>query len=225
MISNFSLAIIYVIIGTFPGGSFGFCPFQLTELSHGNLAIVCTNESEISIIDTHNQQPIRTQALSSPTNHGMCMAMCTVNEHCILIGCEDGHMLLYDHRNLAVVDSLNCHEESIMALDYSKSLKRGYTGSVGVTLKTCKFHDNKLQHYKETEVTNEGFNFIKVRADDKLLATCGWDSNIRLFGCKQLKHLAVLQYHKSAVQTLTFGPDQTLYAGSKDGHISSWKIY
>ena len=193
--------------------------------SENEIRLITCDESNVNIIDTRSDQPIRSKSLKSPTNHGMCMTMCKVDGNSVLIGCEDGHVLLFDHRTMSIVDSLSCHDQSVMAMDYSANLKRCYTASVDTCIRAWKHNGNTLKCYKQSNVINEGFNFIKIRPDDKLLATCGWDCNVRLFGCKKLKPLAVLKYHKLAIQTLSFSGDNTMFAGGKDGQISAWKVY
>uniref|UniRef100_A0A8C2JM91 Uncharacterized protein n=1 Tax=Cyprinus carpio TaxID=7962 RepID=A0A8C2JM91_CYPCA len=60
-----------------------------------------------------------------------------------------------------------------------------------------------------------------------ILATAGWDDNIRVFGWKKLKPLAVLQHHTDMVNSVAFSdhqdpPQRLLAAGSKDQRISVW---
>ncbi|XP_078010591.1 guanine nucleotide-binding protein subunit beta-like protein 1 isoform X6 [Phascolarctos cinereus] len=80
------------------------------------------------------------------------------------------------------------------------------------------------------ELTNPGIADVAIRPDGKILATAGWDHRIRLFGWKQLKPLAVLDYHSAAVHCVAFSDpgrpgEQLLAGGSKDQRISIWSVY
>ncbi|XP_059404674.1 guanine nucleotide-binding protein subunit beta-like protein 1 [Carassius carassius] len=86
------------------------------------------------------------------------------------------------------------------------------------------------QMHDSIQMTNPGVSQLRIRADGKILATAGWDNNIRVFGWKKLKPLAVLQHHTDMVNTVAFSdhqdpPQRLLAAGSKDQRISVWSIY
>ncbi len=87
-----------------------------------------------------------------------------------------------------------------------------------------------LQMHDSVQMTNPGVSQLCIRADGKILATAGWDDNIRVFGGKKLKPLAVLQHHTDMVNSVAFSDHQDptqrlLAAGSKDQRISVWSIY
>lgn len=84
--------------------------------------------------------------------------------------------------------------------------------------------------HSSVQLTNPGVSSARVRADGKILATAGWDNNIRVFGWKKLKALAVLQHHTDMVNSVAFSdhqdpPQRLLAAGSKDQRITVWSIY
>ncbi|RXN30804.1 guanine nucleotide-binding subunit beta 1 isoform X3 [Labeo rohita] len=60
------------------------------------------------------------------------------------------------------------------------------------------------QMHDSVQMTNPGVSQLRVRADGKILATAGWDNNIRVFGWKKLKPLAVLQHHTDMISDLCF---------------------
>ena len=160
--------------------------------------------------------------------------MCSATENSLLIGCEDGYMILYDHRNQTLVSEHKVHKDSVMCVGFSASLNCAYTASVDELLKSWKFRSEHLENknsvslfekHASVEITNPGFNCLRLRSDNKLLATGCWDSSVRLFGCKRLKPLVVLSYHNEAVQAISFGKDGEIFVGSKDGQISNWNVY
>ena len=113
-----------------------------------------------------------------------------------------------------------------MCMDYCVNQNKGISGSVNSTLKSWTIDDqSQITVLKDIEVINDGFNCIKVRPDDKLFVTGGWDSRARVFSMKKLSPLAVLTYHRESVQCVNFSSQNILAVGSKDGGISMWNIY
>lgn len=56
---------------------------------------------------------------------------------------------------------------------------------------------------KVINTKHSGQQSLTVRSDGKIFATAGWDSNIRVYSCKTLKELAVLQWHKVGVYAVS----------------------
>ncbi|KAI9140418.1 WD40-repeat-containing domain protein [Paraphysoderma sedebokerense] len=140
------------------------------------------------------------------------------------------------------------HKETVLCLDINPSLRYGISGSASNNLQYFKLNPSvsetmdegsgkKQLVTKEVVLKSNGIADVKIRGDDKILATVGWDGNIRIFSRKSLKLLAVLQYHKEGLQCCAFSPSvydmrdededlrNVLAVGGKDGKISLWKIY
>lgn len=140
------------------------------------------------------------------------------------------------------------HKETVLCLDINPSLRYGISGSASNNLQYFKLNhsvpatmnegsEKKQLDTNEVLLKSNGIADAKIRGDDKILATVGWDGNIRIFSRKSLKLLAVLQYHKEGLQCCAFSPSMydlkdededlrnVLAVGGKDGKISLWKIY
>jgi WD40 repeat protein len=87
-----------------------------------------------------------------------------------------------------------------------------------------------------------GQQSVAIRSDGRIFATAGWDSHVRVYSCKTLKELAVLQWHKVGCYAVALATVDTtgqhedsrtakartthwIAAGAKDGKISLWDIY
>lgn len=57
---------------------------------------------------------------------------------------------------------------------------------------------------KTVNTKHAGQQGIKIRSDGRIFATAGWDSNVRVYSCKTLKELAVLQWHKVGCYAVAF---------------------
>ena len=159
---------------------------------------------------------------------GMCMKIKDSHstEACnVVVGYEDGSVALWDLRNMKLIDRNIVHEESVMCMDVNSQTLKGFSGSANETLISWDIKDDKIQTSNKVTVKNPGFNDVVSRADGKIVVTAGWDSRIRIFGCKKFKPLAILSYHKESVNCVSFAPNNILACGSKDQHISLWDIY
>jgi ASTRA-associated protein 1 len=50
---------------------------------------------------------------------------------------------------------------------------------------------------KVINTKHSGQQSLKIRSDDRIFATAGWDSRVRVYSTKTLKELAVLKWHQS----------------------------
>ncbi len=73
----------------------------------------------------------------------------------------------------------------------------------------------------------KGLNCIKCRNNDsKIFATGGWDHRVRVYGMKKKNLLAVLDFHKEAINTIDFSFfTNQMAVGSNDGIASFWDLY
>lgn len=74
--------------------------------------------------------------------------------------------------------------------------------------------------------TKGGFNDIRVRSDQRIVVSAGWDKRIRLYHYQRNRALAVLKFHKAAVTSVDFCPATGLLASSsQDAKVALWNIY
>lgn len=158
----------------------------------------------------------------------MCLRSST-DHPIVMAGYENGELVSFDLRQNAELASLDLFSgQPLMCFDYSSSNHIGLAGSSENSLKQF-IADDQLSSMavKETiSLVNAGINCVKIRQrDSKLVATGGWDAKIRLFGLKKVKPLAVLDFHKDAINTVSFSNENLLVCGSNDTIISFWNIY
>ena len=158
------------------------------------------------------------------------MCMCAAKEEGspaphILVGYESGVILLWDVNTGTEVSSIQSHTETVMCLGFCPSLDLGFSGSVNHTLTSWGVKEGEPSPGRMIEITNKGLNDLVIRGDGRIVATAGWDSRIRVFSCKKLKPLAVLDFHKESIQSVSFSKGGLLAAGSKDKTISVWSVY
>ncbi|XP_061173063.1 guanine nucleotide-binding protein subunit beta-like protein 1 isoform X2 [Saccostrea echinata] len=202
----------------------GFCPGAL--LKQDNLLALPSEEtSAVDIYDIKTWKKVGC-FLDSGSKLGMTMSIKSISDTSqFFIGYEDGTIGFWDCKHSRILDKAKFFEECVMCLDYSSGANLGICGSPSNLLSTWNITENQINRGTNYEVKNPGFNDVRIRNDQKILATAGWDHQVRIFGVKKLKPLAVLSYHKDSVQCLAFSKDNMLACGSKDQHISLWKLY
>ncbi|UNI20461.1 Astra associated protein 1 Asa1, variant 2 [Purpureocillium takamizusanense] len=57
---------------------------------------------------------------------------------------------------------------------------------------------------KTVNTRHAGQQSLRIRSDGKIFATAGWDANVRVYSCKTLRELAVLQWHKVGAYAVAF---------------------
>jgi len=81
---------------------------------------------------------------------------------------------------------------------------------------------------KEFALQKGGIADVKIRHDNRIFATAGWDHRVRIFDFQKYHPLAILKYHTGTVHSLAFGVNEfksLLATGSDDTNIALWSLY
>ena len=73
-----------------------------------------------------------------------------------------------------------------------------------------------------------GVSSVRIRDDERIFATAGWDRRVRIFDFRKLRPLAVLRFHTDNVHAVAFGPVAPaglLASGAKDSRVALWSMY
>ncbi|BGP57545.1 Astra associated protein 1 Asa1 [Rhodotorula sphaerocarpa] len=113
------------------------------------------------------------------------------------------------------------HRDAIMSLAVDAKARFAYT--VAADHFICKYRISDLSpeeaelpriHVEPTD--SPGKSSIVIRDDGKLLATAGWDGELRLYSAKTLAPLAVLSLHRLSLQALAFAPTAPEFPSDDD---------
>lgn len=58
---------------------------------------------------------------------------------------------------------------------------------------------------KTVNTKHSGQQGLRIRGDNRIFATAGWDSRVRVYSGKTMKELAVLKWHKDGCYAIAFG--------------------
>ncbi|XP_027628412.1 guanine nucleotide-binding protein subunit beta-like protein 1 isoform X2 [Tupaia chinensis] len=212
--------------------SMGFC--RSSVLAGGQsrwMLAVPGKDSEVQILEMPSGTSVCTLQPEAGAKLGLPMCLRLWQADCsphllLLAGYEDGSVALWDVSERKVCSRVACHEEPIMGLDFDSQKARGVSGSAGKALAVWSLDGQQALQVRGThQLTNPGISDVTIRADRKILATAGWDHQVRVFHWRTMKPLAVLAFHSATIHCVAFATNGLLAAGSGDQRISVWSIY
>jgi ASTRA-associated protein 1 len=115
-----------------------------------------------------------------------------------------------EHRVWSTIYSDTMHTQPALGIDVAFGLNSFYTcgaDSVIARHPLPKTAQDKPSSDAAISVKtgHAGQQGLSVRGDERILATAGWDSRIRVYSAKTLKELAVLKWHKEGCYAVSFG--------------------
>uniref|UniRef100_K3WKA8 Anaphase-promoting complex subunit 4 WD40 domain-containing protein n=1 Tax=Globisporangium ultimum (strain ATCC 200006 / CBS 805.95 / DAOM BR144) TaxID=431595 RepID=K3WKA8_GLOUD len=233
-------------------GSYSFTKFAVQRwpaadqsLENGNLIVSPSAESnQIFIYD------VRSPATSRPSlqvavpdgssKKGMCMSLCLFESRSgnngaaqtyIAAGYESGELAILELRSggkLASEAQVTAGANPLLAFDVTQDGQSAICGSAGEDLYKAAFDASTFTISSESffQCNHGGIGAIRIRGDQRIFATAGWDHRVRVFHLRKLKPLAILKYHTESVFGLDFSADSSMFvSASKDHKIALWSIY
>ncbi|CCG81074.1 ASTRA-associated protein 1 [Taphrina deformans PYCC 5710] len=167
----------------------------------------------------------------------------------LCVGYENGAVAIFE-LNLEMVDrSLqkqdgkwdcmaiwHAHRDAVLSVTLNTTTSEIYSCGIDsrlirYTFDTTRARLDSRDSYHVIETRHSGQQSMRMRSDQKLLGTAGWDSYARIYTTSKLKQVAVLGFHKAAINAIDFqektdqGEEGVVALGSKDAKISLWKLY
>lgn len=148
-------------------------------------------------------------------------------------------MEVKENANVDRHNRLRCHKLSLTCVCIDSKDQHIFTGSKdGSIIKWClkstkilnkvnpiSKHDAESNKDLAEKRHHKHINSIAISSDDKLLATGGWDKQIRIWSPDSLTWLHTFTKHRQEVTALTFRKGiPTLYSGSADRSVMLWTL-
>ncbi|RLN70928.1 hypothetical protein BBJ28_00011872 [Nothophytophthora sp. Chile5] len=191
-----------------------FCPMALTVPDAANKRGMCVSLSlfESSVSESEN---------------GAAGGLQTY----IAAGYEGGQLAILDLRSggkVACEATVTQGANAILSFDVTRDGRSAICGSSSEEVYVASFDVGSLTLRSRAffSCSHGGFSSVRIRDDQRIVATAGWDHRVRLFHLRKLKPLAVLKYHSEGVFGLDFSADSALLAScSKDQKIALWSVF
>lgn len=233
----------YVKERSIPGNHLGFCRSALytnTSKTNEQLLFYPCEESSIGVLHvTDAAAPTQILVPDDPQLPKLGSVTCFKPFECasqlfLLAGYESGHFLTWDISSSVILDVMELAQDAT-SVDYDPVTNRGIVGGPTDKLISFSYQRSSMQMQLGSElcIKNPGVNGVRIRPDQKVFASAGWDGRIRIFSWKSLRPLAVLTQHKNGgVMDLAFSSQQVamwhapiMAAAGMDGQISLWDLY
>ncbi|KAI9267377.1 WD40-repeat-containing domain protein [Sporodiniella umbellata] len=155
--------------------------------------------------------------------HGACMAVEMFKSSgslFVLVGYENGEIALWEinEGESRAIWRKQRHKEP--------NLTRSYFISSSADNRICQQSLMTGDVLNEILTKKSGVPAVKIRHDNKIFATGGYDGKLRVFSIKKMKPLAVLSFHRDTIYSIDFGTQSNWLVGaSQDNRISLWNIF
>ena len=150
-------------------------------------------------------------------NTGMVMALSIQAESTkiqVAAGYESGHTMVFVQSDPgAAFEKLYCaqtHTQPILSLVISPCKEHYVTSSADANMSVHplplgqNIWKTDFKPLKTIATKHSGQQGLSYRSDGKILATAGWDSNVRVYSKKTMKEVAVLKWHKEGCYATAF---------------------
>ncbi|TMW63353.1 hypothetical protein Poli38472_002294 [Pythium oligandrum] len=203
-----------------------------------------SEEKDIVLYDARQDSSkvaMKFQVDDTDKKHGMCMSLSLfeattssqdgARHPFIAVGWEGGQLSLLDPRaggKVAVEAQVANTTEPLLAFDVTHDGRSAICGSAADDLSMVSMDLSSLTMEVKPffKCNHGGISAIRLRSDERIFATAGWDHRVRIFHRRTLKPLAILKYHTESVFGVDFTPDnQWLLSASKDQKLALWSIY
>jgi len=207
----------------------GFCKISLLpDDPKIILALPGENKSSVTIWSLKDSSII-SRLIPDQEKLGTVMNVKLFSQY-LVVGYENGSVLLWHHAEQKILFQVKIFDEPVMSLDAFQrdDVIECVCGSVCKEIHRIRFYlKEERSEVKKIEVLNDGISSLKIRNDQKIFASGGWDHQIRLFGMKKMKSIARLNYHSDRINSIDFskGHIQLLAASSKDNKISVYDVF
>lgn len=163
----------------------------------------------------------------------------------VLASYESGHTCVHQYsaadNTWHVVYKSRPHTQPVLSLDSATALGCYYTSSADsiIARHPIKLLADAASSDSPMQIVNtkhSGQQSLRVRSDNRIFATAGWDGRVRVYSTKAMKELAVLKWHKDGCYAVAFAevfadhlpeikdPDQAITNKSQDAaYIDSFK--
>lgn len=209
------------LLHTLAVNALNFCSFTMclekpvedvSNTALGSRVLIATpgvQDGYINITSFPSEARIATIPTPKSVNTGMIMAIgqCYISDELtVLAGYESGHVAIWRQKNTKHWETSyvsKAHTQPVLSLDIALQTDCFFTSSADAIVAQHPLSSNSNRS-KTVQTRHAGQQSLKVRSDEKIFATAGWDGRVRVYSTKTMKELAVLKWHNEGCYAVAF---------------------
>ena len=174
------------------------------------VAVPGVQDGHINVTSLPSERRVGTIPAPQDVKTGMVMAIglrYSKGRLSVTAGYESGHAAVWQQNERSglwqTVYVNKAHSQPILSLDICEKLECFFTSSADAVIAQHPLPGSDA-NTKHVQTKHAGQQSLRVRPDQKIFATAGWDGRARVYSTKNSKELAVLKWHKEGCYALAF---------------------
>lgn len=183
--------------------------------------LVCLFTGEIRLYDTKTFSIKKSaQICDVPIRTGVIVP----SKDWILIGNDDGFMIIVDLGNLSIIDTIKAHDDFIRKIVVDEHNQRIITVSDDNRTKLWSFSDGIVQINRYKDSKHFVMDACIYPADSNYFFTVSLDAKIRMYSVANNKLLKVYKGHEKGINSISFISSENFITGSDDSTVMIWDV-
>lgn len=142
----------------------------------------------------------------------------------ILVGNDNGCLLVVDLGNLSVLETIKAHDDFIRKVVVDENNQRIITVSDDNRTKLWSFSDGIVMVNKYKDAKHFVMDACLYPSDNNRFFTASLDGKIRMYSVTSTKLLRVFKGHEKGVNSITFVSPETFITGADDCTVRVWDV-
>ena len=178
------------------------------------VAVPAVRDGQVDVFQLPNEHRISTIPSVKNAKTGMVMALQIFYLEDMLrmvVGYESGCVAFFTqsgiHGDWVMDYHATIHSQPVLSVDIAPSLGLFYSSSADAVIAQHPLYapdEAQRTRLRKVATKHSGQQALTVRSDEKIFATAGWDSRIRVYSAKTLRELGVLKWHKQGCYAISF---------------------
>lgn len=183
--------------------------------------LVCLFTGEIRLYDTKTFSVKKSaQICDVPIRTGVIVP----SKDWILVGNDDGCMIVVDLGNMSIIDTIKAHDDFIRKIVVDEHNQRIITVSDDNRTKLWNYSDGIVQINRYKDSKHFVMDACIYPADSNYFFTVSLDSKIRMYSVANNKLLKVYKGHEKGINSIAFINSENFITGSDDSTVMIWDV-
>lgn len=183
--------------------------------------LVCLFNGEIRLYDPKTFSVKKTAQIC---NCPIRTAVIVPSKDCILVGNDEGFILVVDLGNLTVLETVKAHNDFIRRLVVDENNKRVISVSDDNRTKLWSFADGIVLVSKYKDAKHFVMDACLYPSDNNKFFTVSLDAKVRMYSVTSTNLLKVFKGHEKGINSIAFLNSETFVTGADDCNVMVWDV-